>query len=188
MQPLCSFIPPLAAMLLAASGGASGQGVLIDRSEIGFVSKQLGVNVEGRFRKWRANVDFRPRDLGHSRTEFEIELASIDLASEESEREIRRPQWFDTAKFPVARFASTSVSDLGGDRYTIAGRLSLKGVTRDVTVPVALTRDANGNRVATGQFILKRLEFKVGEGMWADTATIADDVVVRLRMVLPPVS
>ncbi len=188
MKAFRSFIPPLAVMLLAASGGASGQSVLIDRSEIRFVSKQLGVNVEGRFRKWKANVDFRPRDLAHSSAELEIDLASIDLASEESEREVRRPQWFDTAKFPVARFASTAISDLGNDRYEIAGRLSLKGVTRDVTVPVALTRDGSGNTVATGQFILKRLEFKVGDGMWADTATVADDVVVRLRMVLPAVS
>lgn len=188
MRLFRSFVPPLAAMLLAAAGGSSAQGVLIDRSEIRFVSKQLGVNVEGRFRKWRANVDFRPRDLSHSRTEFEIDLASIDLASEESERELRNAQWFDTARFPVARFTSTSVSDLGQDRYAITGRLSLKGVTRDVTVPVALTRDGAGNTVATGEFTLKRLEFKVGEGMWADTATVADDVVVRLRMVLPSVS
>jgi len=188
MKALRSFVPPLAAMLLAASGGASAQGVLIDRSEIRFVAKQLGVNVEGRFRKWKANVDFRPGDLAHSRAEFEIDLASIDLASEESEREVGRPLWFDTARYPVARFTSTAVSALGGERYAIAGRLSLKGVTRDVTVPVVLSRDGSGNTIATGQFNLKRLEFKVGEGMWADTATVADDVVVRLRMVLPAVS
>ena len=66
MQALRSFIPPLAAMLMAAAGGALAQGVLIDKSEIRFVSKQMGVNVEGRFRKWKANVDFRPQDLAHS--------------------------------------------------------------------------------------------------------------------------
>lgn len=187
MKPFRSFIPPLAVMLLAASGGSSAQGVLIDKSEIRFLSKQLGVNVEGRFRKWRANVDFRPRDLAHSRTEFDIELASIDLASEESETELKRPTWFDTSRYPVAHFVSTSIKDLGGDRYDISGKLSLKGVTRDVTVPVALRKDGSGNTVAEGQFTLKRLEYKIGEGMWSDTQTVADDVVVRLRMVLPSV-
>ena len=113
MTPMRSLIPPLAAMLLAASGGSSAQGVLIDRSEIRFVSKQMGANVEGRFRKWKANVDFRPKELAKSKAEFEIELASIDLASEESEAEVRRPSWFDTAKFPVARFASSGIKDLG---------------------------------------------------------------------------
>ena len=188
MKPFRSFIPPLAAMLMAASGGASAQGVLIDRSEIRFVSKQMGVNVEGRFRKWKANVDFRPNDLAKSKAGFEIELASIDLASEESESEIRRPLWFDTAKFPIAKFASTGMKDLGGDRFEIAGTLSMKGIAKDVVVPVVLKKDGAGNSVAEGQFTVRRLEFKVGEGLWADTDAVANEVTVRIRMVLPPVS
>jgi polyisoprenoid-binding protein YceI len=174
-------------MLMAASGGAGAQGVLIDRSEIRFVAKQMGGGIEGRFRRWKANVDFRPQDLAHSKAAFEIELASIDLASEETEIEARRPAWFDTAKFPVAKFESTTVRRAGGDGYEIDGRLTIKGVTRDVTVPVALRADAGGNSVADGQFTLKRLDFRLGEGMWADTDAVADEVVVRIRMVLPPV-
>ena len=187
MKPFRSFVPPLAVMLMAASGGASAQGVLIDKSEIRFVAKQLGASLEGRFRKWKANVDFRPTELEKSKASFEIELASIDLASEESETETRRSIWFDTAKYPVAKFTSTGIRDLGGDRYEIAGALSLKGLTKDIVVPIALRKDATGNSVAEGQFTLKRLEYKIGEGPWADTDAIADDVVVRIRMVLPPI-
>jgi polyisoprenoid-binding protein YceI len=185
VQSLRSLIPPLLAMLLAAPAGTSAQGVLIERSDIRFVSKQMGVNVEGRFRKWKANVDFRPSELARSKAEFEIELASVDLASEDSEAELRRQPWFDTAKFPVARFASTSIRDLGGDRYEIAGTLSMKGMAKDITVPVALKKDASGNRVAEGQFTLRRLDFRIGEGVWSDTGAVANEVVVRLRMVLP---
>ncbi len=188
MKVLHSFIPPLAAMLMAASAGASAQGVLIDKSEIRFVSKQMGVNVEGRFRRWKANVDFRPRDLAHSTAEFEIELASVDLASDESEAEVRGPRWFDAAKFPVAKFSSSSVRDLGGGRYEVAGKLTLKGTARDVIVPVTLKKDAAGNSVAEGQFTVKRLDFGIGQGMWADTGTVSDDVMVRVRMVLPPIA
>ncbi len=160
--------------------------MLVDRSEIRFVSKQMGASVEGRFRKWTANVDFRPKDLANSKVELEIDLASIDLASAEAEAEVRRPLWFDVARFPVARFVSTGMRDLGGERYEIAGTLSIKGIAKEVVVPVALARDAAGNSVADGRFTLKRLEFKVGEGLWADTDAVADDVVVRVRMVLPP--
>lgn len=186
MQTLRSFIPSLAAMLMAASGSASAQGVLIDRSEIRFVSKQMGANVEGRFRKWKANVDFRPTELAKSRVEIEIELASIDLASEESEAEARRALWFDAARFPVARFVSTGIRDLGGERYEVAGALSLKGITKELAVPVTLKKDPAGNSIAEGQFPIRRLDFKVGEGLWADTNTVANEVLVRLRMVLPP--
>ena len=188
MKPFRSFVPPLAAMLMAASGGAVAQGVLIDKSEIRFVSKQMGASVEGRFRRWKANVDFRPGDLAKSKANFEVELASIDLASLETETETRRSVWFDTARFPLATFTSTAIRSVGGDRYEIAGTLAMKGVAKDIVVPVALRKDAAGNAVAEGQFTLKRLEFKIGEGVWADTDAIANDVVVRVRMVLPPVA
>src|SRR5437762_596536 len=102
MVLLRSFIPSLGALLLAA-GQAGAQGLLIDKSEIRFISKQLGVNVEGRFRKWKANIVFLPKNLGKSKADFEIDLGSIDLASDESETEIKSPSWFNIAKFPVAR-------------------------------------------------------------------------------------
>jgi len=186
MKPLRSFVPPLAAMLMAASGGTLAQGVLIDKSEIRFISKQMGAKVEGRFRKWRANVDFRPSELAKSKADFEIELASIDLASEESEAETRRATWFDTARFPMATFTSTGMKSLGGDRYEIAGTLAMKGIAKPMVIPVALRKDAAGNGLAEGQFTLRRLDFRVGEGQWADTEAVADEVVVRIRMVLPP--
>ena len=187
MKVLRSFIPSLAMLLLAASQAAA-QGVLIDKSEIRFVSKQMGVNVEGRFRKWKANVVFLPKDLAKSKAEFEIDLGSIDLASDESETEIKSSNWFDTAKFPVARFASTSFRSVGSDKYEVMGKLTMKGITREVVIPIALKKDANGNSVAEGSFPLKRTDYKVGEGMWSDTDMVADDVLVRIRMVLPRVA
>ena len=177
----------LAAVALTARV-AGAQDVLVDKSEIRFVAKQLGVNVDGRFRKWKANVVFLPTDLARSKAEFDIDLASIDLASEDSEREIRGGLWFDTAKFPVAHFSSTAIRDLGGDRYEIAGALTLKGVKRDIVVPITVKKDAAGNRVAEGSFTLMRLDFNIGTGMWSDTKTVTNDVVVRVRIVLPPAS
>lgn len=179
---------PILGLCAVIAGEAAGQGVVVDKSEIRFVSKQMGASVEGRFRRWKANVDFRPTDLAKSKANFEIELASIDLASLESEAETRRSVWFDTAKFPLATFTSMAIHSLGGDRYEIAGTLAMKGVAKDIVVPVALRKDAAGNAVAEGQFTLKRLEFRIGEGVWADTDAVANDIVVRVRMVLPPIA
>jgi polyisoprenoid-binding protein YceI len=177
------------AVLVAAAipaGTAGAQGVIVERSEIRFVARQLGAAVEGRFRKWRADVAFLPQDLAHSKVVVDVDLGSIDLASEDTERELRAVAWFDTAKFPVAHFASTSIVERGDGRYEIAGELSIKGFARPVVVPVALRSEAGGNRVAEGSFGLKRLDFKVGEGQWADTAVVANEVTVRIRMVLTP--
>jgi polyisoprenoid-binding protein YceI len=172
--------------LLAIAPLASAQEVLVDKSEIRFVAKQLGVGVEGRFRKWKANVVFLPKDLAKSKAEFDIDLASLDLASEDSEQEVRGKLWFDTARFPVAHFASTSIRDLGSDRFEVAGTLTLKGVAHEAVVPVTVRKDAAGNSVAEGTFDLKRLDYKIGEGMWADTKTVNNEVAVRVRIVLPP--
>ena len=167
-----SFIPSLGMMLLAA-GQAGAQGVLIDKSEIRFISRQMGANLEGRFRRWKANIVFVPKDLGRSKADFDIELGSIDLASDESETEIKRPVWFDTAKFPVAHFASSAIRDLGGDRYEVVGQLTIKGITHDAVVPITLKKDATGNSVAEGSFTLRRLDYKIGEGQWADPDAVA---------------
>jgi len=174
----------LAAALLAWPVLCSGQGVVYDKSEIRFVSKQMGVEVEGRFRRWKATVDFQPGDVAKSRADFDVDLASIDLASEESEAEVRKADWFDTARFPVASFRSSSVRSLGGDRYEVAGKLAMKGVTRDLVVPVEVRKDAGGNTLAEARFAIKRLPYRIGDGPWSDPSVVADDVTVRARIVL----
>jgi polyisoprenoid-binding protein YceI len=178
-------------MLAAVLAGMGPTTALADtvvpgKSEIAFTMKQMGVNFDGRFKAWKADIVFKPAALDQSKATIDIDLASLDLASADSEAEARDPLWFNTSKFPVAHFASTSFKSLGGDRYEVAGKLALKGITRDCVVPIAVKADAAGNRVAEGAFLLKRLEYKIGEGEWADTATVADDIRVRVRIVLPP--
>ena len=183
MKLLHVLVPPLALLLLSA-GGAAAQGVVIDRSEIRFYTQQLGVVVEGRFRKWSANVDFRADQPERSSVAFEIDLGSIDFASDAAEAEMQRPGWFDTVKFPLATFVSTRVKALGGDRYEITGSFTLKGASQTLVVPVQLARDASGASVARGEFTLKRLQFMVGDGPWNDTSVVADDVLVRVKLTL----
>ena len=177
LLPLCA---------VAIAGLAHAAGVIVDKSEIGFTMKQMGVNFDGRFTRWKADVVFQPKALAQSKAAIDVELASIDLASEDSESEAKSPRWFDTGRFPVARFTSTSIRELGGDRYDVAGKLSLKGITRDYVVPIVVRTDATGNRIAEGSFSLKRQDYKIGEGEWADPDVVGNDILVRIRMVLAP--
>ncbi|HEV2219121.1 MAG TPA: YceI family protein [Casimicrobiaceae bacterium] len=172
--------------LLVVAGPALAQGVIVAKSEIAFTTTQMGVAFDGHFRKWNANIVFKPAALASSRASVDVDLASIDLASDDSEAEARGPLWLQTSRFPVAHFTSTSITSRGGDKYDVAGRLSLKGITRDCVVRIVVTRDSGGNRVAEGRFAVRRLDYRVGEGEWVDTGTVANDIVVRIRMVLPP--
>jgi polyisoprenoid-binding protein YceI len=185
MNPL-RLIAACAVFLLAAA--AHAEGVVTDKSEIAFTVKQMGVKFDGRFRKWSADILFRPQALAQSRAQIDVDLGSVDLASEDSEAEARGRTWFDVARFPVAHFVSSAIRDVGGGRYEVAGRLTMKGMTRDCVVPIVVKADPQGQRIAEGTFSLKRLDYKVGEGEWADPSVVDNDVLVRVRMVLAPPS
>ncbi|HSD61313.1 MAG TPA: YceI family protein [Burkholderiales bacterium] len=174
--------------LLAASGAAHAveyATVLPDKSEIRFVSKQMNVPVEGRFRKFDAQLSFDPAKPEAGSTRITLDLAGIDAGSDDANAEVRTKGWFDIRNFPTATFVSTSVKPLGPNRYEVAGKLSIKGRSRDVTAPVSFRQDG-ANAVLEGSFVVKRLQFAIGEGAWSDVDTVADDVQVRFRMTAAP--
>ncbi|APW41888.1 YceI family protein [Rhodoferax saidenbachensis] len=153
------------------------------QSEIVFVTKQMGVPVEGRFKKFDAQIAFDPAKPDTSKIAFTVDIASATLGVPESDAELPRPNWFNTAKFPQATFQSTAVKGLGGGKFEVAGKLAIKGASRDVVVPVALTQ-SGATTTVTGTFALKRLAFKIGENEWADTSMVADDVQVKFKLAL----
>jgi polyisoprenoid-binding protein YceI len=170
--------------LLAAAGPAFAQAKLVPaRSEIAFTSKQMGVPVDGRFRKFDAQVTFDPKAPAAAAIALTIDLASVALGAAEVETEVAKPDWFDTARFPQATFRSTAVRAAGPGRFEVAGKLAIKGASRDVVVPVALAQ-AGGDTSATGAFAIKRLDFRIGDGDWKDTSMVADDVQVKFKLVL----
>lgn len=167
-----------------AQAPASGRPIDAAKSEIRFVSKQMGVAVEGRFKRFAGTVAFDPKKPEASRAEVEIDVASVDTGTADGDTEVQRPLWFNAAQFPKARFVTRSIKPLGGNRYEVAGTLTIKGVSAEVTSPLTLA-EAGGARIAQGSFALKRLQFKLGEKQWADTDTVADEVRVTYKFVFP---
>lgn len=175
-----------AALALAATGPVFAQAaakLVPAQSDISFTSRQMGVPVDGKFRKFDAQVAFDPKKPDTARIALAIDLASISLGAPESEAEVVKPLWFNVAKFPQARFTSTSVKATGPGKFDVAGKLDIKGNVRDLVVPVVLAQ-AGGNTTATGGFTLKRADFKIGEGEWADTSMVANDVQVKFKLQL----
>jgi polyisoprenoid-binding protein YceI len=169
------------------AGAVSAQQTLLPaQSELGFVMRQMGVPVEGRFRQFDAQVAFDPAQPASSKVSFKVDIASITMGSREVDVELPKPVWFNTARFPQALFESSAIKGLGGGKFEVAGRLTVKGLTTNVVVPVALTQPngPGGVTLATGTFPIKRLTFKIGENEWADTSMVADDVQVRFKLAL----
>jgi polyisoprenoid-binding protein YceI len=169
------------ACMVQAGPAVAEQKLLVSQSEIVFISKQMGVPVEGRFKKFDAQVRFDPAkpDTGN----ITVEMASASLGEPQTDAELPKPGWFNVGKFAQAQFQSTAIKALGAGKFEVAGKLSIKGAVREVVVPVTLVQSA-ASAMATGAFVLKRLNFKIGENEWADTSLLADDVQVHFKLLL----
>jgi polyisoprenoid-binding protein YceI len=170
--------------LIAGALPASAQTVVPAQSEIAFVSKQMGVPVEGKFKKWTAQIAFDPKKPETGKVSFTIDTGSASFGAPETDAEVPKAPWFNVAKFPQASFQSTAIKASGAGKFDVAGKLTIKGQVHDVVVPVTLAAAAGGNGTASGSFTIKRLDFKIGEGEWTDTSMVANEVQVKFKLAL----
>ncbi|WP_395321240.1 YceI family protein [Variovorax sp. UC74_104] len=175
----------LAAMALPAGAQPPAAKLVADKSQIVFVSKQIGVPVEGSFKKFDAQVAFDPKKPEGGSVALQIDTASAGFGVPMSDAELPRQPWFDAAHFPQASFQSSAIKALGEGRFEMAGKLTIKGISKNVTVPVSIAPAPGGNySVATGSLTIQRLDYKVGDGEWTDTSVVGNEVQVRFRFTL----
>ena len=172
-----------AAALTVAVPAFAQQKLVPAESSIQFVSRQMNVPVEGHFRKFDAQIAFDPAKADTAKIALTLDTGSATLGVKETDAELPKPIWFSVAKFPQATFQSKTVKALGGGKFEVTGPLTIKGISRDVTVPVQLTQ-SGAKTTASGQFAIKRLGYKIGEEEWTDTSIVADDVQVKFKLVL----
>ncbi|QLH52006.1 MAG: YceI family protein [Candidatus Accumulibacter cognatus] len=174
------------AVALAGNAGAAEYGQFqADKSSLTFVSKQMGVPIDGRFRKFAVSVAFDPARPTAASARLDLDLASIDAGSQDANDEVVGKSWFHVKVFPTATFVSSAVRPLGGDKYELAGKLTIKGKSQDLTAPFTFRQDGV-NGVFDGAFVLKRLDFAVGDGVWSDVSTVANEVQIKFHIVAAP--
>lgn len=152
-------------------------------STLSFTYKQMGSKGYGTFSRFVGDLDFDTDRPEAATARLTIDLDSIDAGSNDANEELRKPAWFDTATYPEGTFESTRVKDLGNNRYLISGNLTLRGLTREVEVPVLLKAE-NAIGIFEGELTLKRDDFKMGEGELADSV-VSNEIKIRFRMVAP---
>lgn len=155
-------------------------GIQADKSTLGFVYKQMGVPVDGHFKKYSAQLSFDPARPVSAKVAFDLDLASIDAGNEEANDEVAGKDWFNTKAFPHARFESTGFKVLGGNRYEVNGKLTIKGRSQAVAAPFTFTLQGNG-AIVDGTFVLKRADYAIGEGSWSDFGTVANEIQIKFH-------
>ncbi len=154
-------------------------------SALTFTGTYQDEKFEGRFKRFDAKIDYDPADLAHAKFDVTIDIASVDTANTERDRALPGKDFFDTAQFPRAHFVTTRFRKSANGEVLADGTLSLRGVTKPVTLVVKFSQTGNGATLDVDTD-LKRLDFGIGGGDWADTSMIGNDVAVHGHLVLTP--
>jgi polyisoprenoid-binding protein YceI len=182
-------LPPIAsavllATLLGLSGIAAAALLKVDsaKSSVSAVFKQMNVPVEGKFKRFAAQIDYDQAKPEASRAAMEIDIASFDLGDAEFNKEAAKKDWFNAPQFPKANFVSTAIRNGGPGKLEVSGKLTIKGKSTDVKFLLTVKKEAAG-QVFEGALPIKRLTYNIGEGEWKDTGMVADEVVIKFRVV-----
>jgi polyisoprenoid-binding protein YceI len=154
-----------------------------------FTFEQAGANNTGRFKTFTADITFGQDALAASKLDVSVDIGSLDTGDKERDDTLKTADLFDVAKFPKARFVSSKITMSAAGRYEAQGKLTIRNVTKDVTLPITFqTKEEKGKQVGflTGRAAIKRLAFGVGQGEWKSLEWVKDDVAVTFSLKLIP--
>jgi polyisoprenoid-binding protein YceI len=173
---------PASLLAIALAAGAVPLKADLSRSSVSAVFKQMNVPVEATFKKFNAQLDYDPAKPETSKASVDIDTASLDLGDQDMNKEVAKKDWFNSAQFPKASFVSSSIKPAGAGKLSVTGKLAIKGKSVDVSFPLTV-KDEGGKQVFEGALPIRRLAFNIGEGEWKDTSMVADEVVIKFRVI-----
>ncbi len=170
------------ALLLMAAPVHSANYVQAPGSSLVFAGTYQGAVFTGRFPGFATTLSFDPQHLSTASLDVRIPMATATTANADYDAQMRGDAFLDSSRFAQAHYTATRFRSLGGNRFIADGTLSLHGMTK----PVALTFTwAPGvHPVLTGKATVKRLDFGVGGGDWADTGLIPDEIAISTKVTL----
>jgi len=152
-------------------------------SHLGFSIPKIG------FRQFDVTLDLNSAAPEKSQLNVMIDAASVDSRVADFDDHLNGEDFFDTAKFPEINFVATRIAATGADTFDVTGDLTIKGITKQVTLDARLLKAANHpmKRVPTLGFTattkVKRTEFDLGKYAPA----VGDDVDIEITVELPKV-
>ena len=173
----------IAALACAVQTPASAAQWNVDRakSRLGFSVKWSGQPFEATFKSWKAEINFDPADLAPAKAIVTIDLGSEASAAPDNDDGLKGAEGFAISQFPTARFETTGFTSKSGGNYIANGRLSLHGVTKQISFPFHLTIVGSSAHM-TAKAVVLRTDYGLGQGEWASPATIAHEVAITVDL------
>jgi len=174
-----------AALILSSVVSAEDYAIDKTHSSIGFSAKHLMVSkTTGLFNDYDGTIKFDPNDLAASKIEVTVKSSSIDTNMEKRDEHLKSADFLDAEKFPAITFATKSIVK-EGDVYQLTGDLTIKGVTKEVTVPAEISGPVNSPMGGTvvgisSTFKINRQDYGVTWNKTMDNGglVVSDDVSI----------
>ncbi|MBF0504343.1 MAG: polyisoprenoid-binding protein [Candidatus Omnitrophica bacterium] len=151
----------------------------------GFTVKHMMIsNVPGNFDKFEGQITYSPADLNNAKANITIDVSSINTRIDKRDAHLKSPDFFDAEKFPKITFVSTKFTS-----SAITGHLTMKGVTREVTIPVTISgpvKTMMGSQAIgiTGSVTVNRQDYGINWNKILDQGGVAvsNDVLVNISI------
>lgn len=170
------------ALAIPCIGNAADYTVQPSGSTLGFSSNFQGTGFDGHFDKWTAAISYDQAKLTASKFDVTVDLTSAKTGDNDRDSALPGPDFFNAAKYPQAHFVTTGFRQQGS-QVIADGNLTLRGVTKPVSLNVTFKPQGAGATLDVSGTV-KRLDFGVGGGQYADTSVIGADVKVTAHLVL----
>lgn len=170
----------LTASTFASAHAASFSSVVTEKSTITFGFRQMGVPMEGQFRRSAAQVSLNTAQVDKAKGRLEIDLASIDTGIADADKELMGKPWFHVSAHPKAIFTLKTISMSSPGKYQASGTLSIKGQTREIAFPFTLSPQGT----LSGSTVIRRSDYSIGEGAWAKFDVLANEITVNFNLTL----
>jgi polyisoprenoid-binding protein YceI len=160
------------------------------RSTLRFSFRQAGAISTGRFGRFTTEFRFDASNLAASSLAVNVDIASLDTRDQERDDLLRGAELFQAAKYPGASFRSTSLLRRKDGSYEAPGKLTIRGISRPVRLPLAIqiTHRADlTNMRLRGTTVIRRLDFGIGQGDWKSTEWVDNEVQIQYSLVLEAV-
>ena len=183
MKHLATFVlgTALTIALPISASAVAYKAIQPEKSKVTFQYKQMGVAMDGQFKKFAAQLNLDPVKPAAAKAQIEIDLASIDAGSSDADDEVVGKNWFNVKAFPKATFVARQIKPTGANQFEVTGALTIKGKSQDIKFPLKLAAQGNAG-VFTGGFVIRRADFAIGEGMWAKFDVVANDITVNFQL------
>ena len=169
---------PLFCLAVATALAADGT-VDLGRSSLVATFKQQHVPVDAAFKRFSGSIVYDAARPAATVATLNVDMNSLDVGDDDSEAEVRKPAWFDSAQFPQATFRSTSVTPGAVGHFDAVGTLAIKGKSQTITVSVTV-QPMGSAHAFDGSFELSRKAFGVGDPVWE--GALDDTVRVRFHL------